>query len=113
MTDKPSSHGTVRHERWDVIEGEDGALTIIVPTTPGEPVEPRLVFDGKAMLVLFRGPGDLVQLPKVADSLAPSLREATSALVAEVGEDTIAFAYEAPVALLRPDDPATLREAFA
>lgn len=83
---------------YDIVEGEQGDLMLVLTAKPSRPRAPRLMVDGSRSAVMARAPREQIVLTRLPTALTHQLTSARSVEVCEMDADgDIAHAYTARI----------------
>ena len=78
-----------------------GEVLIIIGYRNGGPVEPKIVYDGGASVLLYRNEKSSVFLTNIAEKARHPIQYADKVIIAEVDNDEVIREYFAQVRLIR------------
>ncbi len=83
--------------RYDIMQNGDGEVLIIINVKPGEPDNPRFVYDGGSDALLYRNTESSIMLTSIAKEAGSAIQLVDEVLVAEIKDDDIFREYMVPV----------------
>lgn len=108
-------------EFYDILQNAVGALLISIRSRIGQPIDPRIVYDGGEHAMFYRNPGLTTRLDFVHLDARQPLKNAESILMVEFEKDEVIREYDVPVfeiselpdsILINHDRRDTFREIF-
>lgn len=90
--------------RYDILENNAGEIMIIIKYREGGPENPRLVYDGGAVALLYRSRESAILLNNIDPRARPSLKSVEKVLMVEIDGDEVAREYDVPLRLVKDLD---------
>lgn len=87
--------------RYDILENGAGEILIIIKYREGGPENPRLVYDGGAVALLYRSRESAILLDAIHENARNSLKSVSEVLMVEIDDDEVAREYSVPVRLVK------------
>ncbi len=86
---------------YEILQNAAGEILIIIKQRRGGPEDPRFVYDGGEVALLYRSRESSVFLSDINEEARLPLKTADEILVAEIDGDEVAREYTVPVRLVR------------
>ena len=87
--------------RYDILENNAGEIMIIIKYREGGPENPRLVYDGGEVALLYRSRESAILLDNIDERARPSLKSVEKVLMVEIDKDEVAREYDVPLRLVK------------
>ena len=87
--------------RYEILQNGAGEILIIIKYRNGGPENPRLVYDGGDVALLYRSRESALFLDAVNEMARAPLKSVDEVLIAEIDDDEVAREYKVPVRIVR------------
>lgn len=87
--------------RYDILENGAGEVLIIIKYREGGPENPRLVYDGGPVALLYRSRESAILLDAINENARAPLKSVDEVLMVEIDGDEVAREYSVPVRLVK------------
>ena len=88
-------------DNYDILQNNKGDILILITSREGAPENPRFVYDGGEIALLYRKKESAIVLDDIAEQARTPLKSVDSVLVIEVENEDVAREYMAPVRLVK------------
>ena len=87
--------------RYDILQNAKGEILIMIGYREGGPENPRIVYDGSDVALLYRSRESVVLLPGIHKEARAPIKAVTEVLVVEVENDDVAREYKVPMRIVK------------
>ena len=87
--------------RYDIVENNIGEIMIIIKYREGGPENPRIVYDGGDVALLYRSRESSILLNDIAEQARQPLKSVETVLVVEIDDNEVAREYDVPMRLVK------------
>ena len=102
--DKTNETDDENEGHYDILKNGAGELLIIIKARPGEPEDPRFIYDGGSCALLYRSRNSSVMLGNINMEARPAIRAVDEVLMIEVKNDEVCREYTVPTRNVRSLD---------
>lgn len=87
---------------YQILQNAKGEILIMIDSYAGGPENPRVVYDGGDMILLYRSRESVVFLRNIEDDARKPVKEVSEVLIVEFDEeDDVAREYKAPLRVVK------------
>jgi len=90
-----------QESRYDIYQNDMGEILIIINSRSGGPENPRFMYDGGEIGLLYRAKDTVVVFKKIAADARLPLKSVDSLLIVEVTGDDVEREYTVPVRIVK------------
>ncbi|MFV0627487.1 MAG: hypothetical protein ACK5N8_09120 [Alphaproteobacteria bacterium] len=87
--------------RYDILQNAKGEILIMIGYREGGPENPRMVYDGSDVALLYRSRESVVVLPGIHQEARTPIKAVSEVLVVEVENDDVAREYKVPLRIVK------------
>ena len=87
--------------KYDIIENNAGEIMIIIKYRDGGPENPRLVYDGGSVALLYRSRESAILLDGIDERARQPLKSVEKVLMVELDNDEVAREYLVPTRFIK------------
>lgn len=87
--------------RYDIIENNVGEIMIIIKYRDGGPENPRLVYDGGSVALLYRSRESAILLDDINENARQPLKSVEKVLMVELDGNEVAREYVVPTRFIK------------
>ncbi len=87
--------------RYDILQNGAGEILIIIKYRNGGPENPRLVYDGGDVALLYRSRESALFLDAINEKARAPLKSVDEVLIAEIDGDEVAREYKVPMRVVK------------
>lgn len=87
--------------KYSILQNEKGEIMIMLNARGGGPENPRFIYDGSGMALLYRGPDSSVAFKDIYEEAREPLKSVTEVLIVEVLNDDVEREYPVPVRIVK------------
>ena len=89
---------------YDLLQNAAGEIMVIINKQPGEPENPRFVYDGEDRMLFYMSRSHAQMLNNIAPEARKPLMEVEEILVVEIENDDVAREYKVPMRVIKKLD---------
>lgn len=89
---------------YDLLQNAAGEIMLIINKQPGEPENPRFVYDGEDRMLFYMSRSHAQMLKNIAPEARKPLMEVKEILVVEIENDDVAREYKVPMRVIKKLD---------
>lgn len=89
---------------YDLLQNAAGEIMLIINKQPGEPENPRFVYDGEDRMLFYMSRSHAQMLKNIAPEARKPLMEVEEILVVEIENDDVAREYKVPMRVIKKLD---------
>ena len=89
---------------YDMLQNAAGEIMVIINKQPGEPENPRFVYDGEDRMLFYMSRSHAQMLNNIATEARKPLMEVKEVLVVEIENDDVAREYKVPMRVIKKLD---------
>lgn len=87
--------------RYDILQNGAGEILIIIKYRNGGPENPRMVYDGGDVALLYRSRESALFLDAINEKARAPLKSVDEVLIAEIDGDEVAREYKVPLRIVK------------
>ncbi|MDD4556933.1 MAG: hypothetical protein PHE89_06395 [Alphaproteobacteria bacterium] len=88
-------------KRYDILQNAKGEILIMIGYREGGPENPRIVYDGSDVAVLYRSRESVVVLSEIHKDARSPIKAVNEVLVVEIENDDVAREYKVPMRIVK------------
>lgn len=89
---------------YDLLQNAAGEIMVVINKQPGEPENPRFVYDGEDRMLFYMSRSHAQMLKNIAPEARKPLMEVEEILVVEIENDDVAREYKVPMRVIKKLD---------
>lgn len=89
---------------YDLLQNAAGEIMVVINKQPGEPENPRFVYDGEDRMLFYMSRSHAQMLKNIAPEARKPLTEVEEILVVEIENDDVAREYKVPMRVIKKLD---------
>lgn len=89
---------------YDLLQNAAGEIMVVINKQPGEPENPRFVYDGEDRMLFYMSSSHAQMLKNIAPEARKPLTEVKEILVVEIENDDVAREYKVPMRVIKKLD---------
>ena len=89
---------------YDLLQNAAGEIMVVINKQPGEPENPRFVYDGEDRMLFYMSRSHAQMLNNIAPEARKPLMEVKEILVVEIENDDVAREYKVPMRVIKKLD---------
>jgi hypothetical protein len=88
-------------KKYEILQNGEGDILIIIAHCNGEPVTPKIIYDGGSTVLLYRNKESSFFLTDIAENARHPIQYANKITIAEVNNNNVLREYVAQVRLIK------------
>lgn len=93
--------GFNQENRYDIMQNAKGEILIIIGSKEGGPENPRFVFDGSEIALIYRSQKSAVVLKNVAKDAVSAFKLVNEVAIVEIEDDEVIREYKVPTRFIK------------
>ncbi len=90
-----------QEDSYDIVENNAGEIMIIIKYRDGGPENPRFVYDGGALALLYRSRESAILLDNIDERARQPLKSVETILLVELDGNDVAREYDVPTRIVK------------